>query len=92
MRNQEWKCHPILVYNQNIMDANFMFELYKLNVLDRKVACWLYSQSPNELYDYLEFIATKDYLRRGIKLNVSRALYELHRANMISIGSLNSIV
>lgn len=59
------------------MDTNVVFEFNKLDAVDYKVACWLNSESPCELYDYLEFIAKKYHRTKGITLNVKKAFHQL---------------
>ena len=59
------------------METNFSYEFNKLDKIDLKVACWLYSESPTELYGYLEYLAVQRYKFRGIDINVHKAFHQL---------------
>ena len=59
------------------MNTKHTYEFTKLDAIDLKVACWLYAESPAELYGFLEYLADQRYKFRGIDLNVHKAFHQL---------------
>lgn len=59
------------------METALTYEFAKLDKIDLKVVCWLYSESPAEVYGFLEYLADERYRLRGINLNVHKAFHQL---------------
>jgi len=65
-----------------------MYEFCKLNVIDCKVALWIFDKCPGRLYAFLEYLAEEDYQRQGIKLNARKLFNELFEIRSDTSGRL----
>ena len=61
------------------------YEFCKLDSIDLKVTSWLHRKCPHILHSYLEFLASNDYRRKGIKLNAKKIYHELIEANKVYV-------
>lgn len=64
------------------METVLTYEFAKLDKIDLKIACWLYSESPAEVYGFLEYLAGERYRLRGINLNAHKAFHQLAEATI----------
>lgn len=62
------------------MEVNYEFN--KLDTVDLKVARWLFSESPSELYGFLEYLSAERYKLRGIDLNVHKAFHDMAKVTL----------
>ena len=65
------------MWHNLVISKKIMYEFCKLNPIDLKVASWLCDKHLLNLYSYLEFIASNDYRRKEIYLDVQKIFNEL---------------